>query len=200
MSPSPDAAPFTVFLDRDGVFNVDPQHAGGWPLQIRKPSQFTWQPGAREAFARLNRPDVQTCLATNQPGTALGLSTKGMIRRLHTWMQGELAAAGGRLDQVQACFAPPGLPHRRRKPRGGMLADGAAAFPAFDPERAVMIGDKVRDAGAAADFGIPAVLVATSRSEAELRAGAEAKGYPLAAVVPGLPEAVDWVLDRLPND
>lgn len=189
--------PYTVFLDRDGVFNEDPHQVGRWPPQVRRPSEFHWLPGVKEAFARLNRPDVQTCLATNQPGTAVGLSTRGMIGRLHAWLQEELAAAGGRLDQVQACFAPPGWPSRRRKPRAGMLEDGAASFPAFDKSRAVMIGDKLRDAGAAAAFGIPAVLVATSKTEAELRAGAAHRGIPFEAIVPDLAGAVDWVLARL---
>ena len=51
-------AVWTVFLDRDGVFDVLKL-----PGVVRL-RDWEWLPGAREAFARLNRPDIQTCLCT----------------------------------------------------------------------------------------------------------------------------------------
>lgn len=185
---------FTVFLDRDGVFNV---HPGRFPFQVRRWSKFHWLPGAREAFARLNRGDIQTCLATNQPGTGVGLSTPGMIRSLHHRMQVALEDAGGRLDHIEACFAPPGLGHRRRKPKAGMLEDGAKALGTVDKTRAVMIGDKIRDAQAAAAFGIPAILLATTCTAEELEEKARRDNVPFVAIVPDLDAAVDLVLGWL---
>src|ERR1041385_9483685 len=78
------SASFTVFLDRDGVFNANPA------LGIRFYRNLHWLPGAREAFARLNRPGIQTALATNQPWVGLGTATPGMIRRLHARFLAEL--------------------------------------------------------------------------------------------------------------
>lgn len=186
------SAPFTVFLDRDGVFNENPG------LGVRFYRNLRWLPGAREAFARLNQPHVQTSLATNQPWVGLLTATPGMIHRLHAAFRAELAAHGGRLDHVEAAFSPAWFPHRRLKPRGGMLEDGALALlrmgRAFDKSRAVMVGDKVKDAQAAAWFGVPAILVATTYDAATLEAKARRAGVDYAAIVPDLDAAVDLIL------
>lgn len=184
--------PFTVFLDRDGVFNVNPR------VGVRFYRNLRWLPGAREAFARLNRPGIQTSLATNQPWVGLGTATPGMIRRLHARFRAELEAHGGRLDHVEAAYANPLLFNRRTKPKPGMLEDGAAALAArgtpVDKARAVMVGDKLKDAKAAAAFGIPAILLATTYSAADLEAGARRDGVPYAAIAPDLAAAVDLIL------
>lgn len=183
--------PFTVFLDRDGVFNVHSRFA------VRRWEDFHWLPGAKEAFARLNRPGIRTSLATNQPTVGMGLTLPSRIHALHERMVAELEAAGGRLDHVEAAFAPPGFPSRRRKPGPGMLEDGARALGGVDKQRAVMVGDKVRDAGAAGRFGIPAILLATSRPAEALQREADAARVPVLAVVPDLAAAIDMILERI---
>lgn len=184
--------PFTVFLDRDGVFNANPS------LGVRFYRNMRWLPGAREAFARLNRPGIQTSLATNQPWVGLLTATPGMMRRLHTQFKAELEAHGGRLDHIEMAFAPPFIGHRRNKPRPGMLEDGAAAFASegrfVDKARAVMVGDKVKDAQAAAGFGIPCILLATTSDAATLEAKARRMGVPYVAICPDLEAAVDLIL------
>ncbi len=183
---------FTVFLDRDGVFNVHSERG------IVKPSQFTWLPGAREAFARLNRDDVQTCLCTNQPRVGLGLATPRMVRRMNGLLADGLAEAGGRLDHAEAAFAA--WPHRRRKPRPGMLEDGAAWLDKHrapvDKARAVMVGDKPKDAMAGNAFGVPAILLATTYSKEKLAEAVSKHGID-AIIVADLPAAVDEILRRL---
>jgi D-glycero-D-manno-heptose 1,7-bisphosphate phosphatase len=192
------AKPFTVFLDRDGVFNVNPR------IGLRFYRNLRWLPGAREAFARLNRPGIQTSLATNQPWVGLLTATPGMIHRLHARFQAELERHGGRLDHIEAAFANPLLRHRRTKPKSGMLEDGAAAFASegrfVDKSRAVMVGDKLKDAQAAAGFGIPAILLATTYDAASLEARARRHGVPYAAIVPDLGVAVDLILAWLGED
>jgi D-glycero-D-manno-heptose 1,7-bisphosphate phosphatase len=185
---------FTVFLDRDGVFNVNPN------IGLRFYRNLRWLPGAREAFARLNRPDVQTCLCTNQPWVGLLTATPGMIHRLHRSFVAELERVGGRMGHVEAAFAHPLLRHRRTKPNAGMLEDGAEKLAAdpdgspVDKRRAVMVGDKIKDAQAAAGFGVPAILLATTYTAAQLEEKARRKGVPYAAIVPDLEAAVDLIL------
>lgn len=192
-------SPFTVFLDRDGVFNFNPK------LAVFRPNGFRWLPGAKESFALLNRPGIRTSLATNQP--LLGVFGPLWIGPVNRGLQRHLAAAGGRLDNMEASLAPPWLvplrailPRRlrhavrRRKPGPGMLEDGAAALGGVDKARAVMVGDKKRDAQAAAAFGIPCILLHTTETEAALRRKLAADGVPVHAIVAGLPEAVDLIL------
>ncbi len=182
------AAPFTVFLDRDGVFNRHPA------IGVRSWKKFHWLPGVREAFARLNRPDVQTCLCTNQPAVGFLLNSRRAVEAIHHRMMEELAATGGRLDHVEAAYAPLYVRHRRTKPRPGMLEDGAVALGNVDKRRAVMVGDKTKDAAAAAAFGIPAILLATTDDAHTLEAKARNRGIPYAAIVPDLEAAVDLIL------
>lgn len=189
---------FTVFLDRDGVFNVNPK------VGLRLYRNLAWLPGAREAFARLNRPGIQTSLATNQPWVGLGTATPGMIHRLHARFQAELERHGGRLDHIEAAFGNPLFGFRRTKPNPGMLEDGAAAFASegrfVDKARAVMVGDKVKDAQAAAGFGIPAILLATTYDAAALEEKARRKGVPFVAIVPDLDAAVDLILSWVDDE
>jgi D-glycero-D-manno-heptose 1,7-bisphosphate phosphatase len=189
---------FTVFLDRDGVFNVNPN------IGLRFYRNLRWLPGAREAFARLNRPDIQTSLATNQPWVGIGTATPGMIHRLHARFKAELEAHGGRLDHIEAAFAHPLLFNRRTKPKSGMLEDGAAAFASegrfVDKRSAVMVGDKIKDAMAAQGFGIPAILLATTFTAAELEKKARLLDVPYAAIVPDLEAAVDLILSWVDDE
>ncbi|MES2153525.1 MAG: HAD-IIIA family hydrolase [bacterium] len=155
---------FTVFLDRDGVLDKD-----RWP-GLLTPRQWNWLPGAREALARLNRPDVQVCLATNQPWAHTGILTTRRLAAIHARMLDEARAAGGRIDRIEAATWPWG---RRRKPRPGMLEDGAAAFGGIDKARAIMVGDKPRDVEAARRFGIAAIRVGPHGDVPDLAAAVE---------------------------
>ncbi len=188
-------APFTVFLDRDGVFDV---HRIPGVLRWH---DFEWLPGVRQAFAKLNRPDVQTCLVTNQPMVGHLMATPGMVRHVNAMMRNELEAAGGRMDRMEAAYSPVCFPHRRRKPRPGMLEDGAKwlaqHLAPVDKSRAVMIGDTTKDIQAAEAFGIPGIQLTTTHDEEYLRAKAADKGVNPVAYLPGLPEAVEWILARL---
>jgi len=185
---------YTVFLDRDGVFNVNPA------VGLRFYRNLQWLPGAREAFARLNQPGIQTCLCTNQPWVGLLTATPGMIRRLHVRFVAELERHGGKLHRVEAAYGHPLLRPRRTKPRPGMLEDGAAALAALghpvDKARAVMVGDKVKDAQAAAGFGVPCILLATTYDATTLAAKAARRKVPYEAIVPDLAAAVDLILER----
>lgn len=193
-SPDEPATGFTVFLDRDGVFDVHP------PAMIRDWKQFRWLPGVQDAFARLNRDDVRTCLCTNQPFVGLGMLSRRRLQTIHERMVEELEAAGGRMDHLEAAYAPYFVLSRRRKPGPGMLEAGAAALErhgwSVDKQRAVMVGDKPKDAMAGNAFGVPAILLATTYGEEALER-AIAQHRLDAVVVSGLPAAVDVILERL---
>lgn len=179
---------YTVFLDRDGVFNHHPK------IAVRSPQKLALLPGVVEAFAKLNRPDVQTSLVTNQPTVGMGLNSSKRIRRVNEHLQSVLAEGGGRLDHIEAAHAF--FNHRRRKPNPGMLEDAATKFAAagspVDKKRAIMIGDKPKDAMAGSNFGIPTILVATTYSHEVLQA--KSVGCNIAAIVDDLPAAIDWLL------
>lgn len=182
-------APFTVFLDRDGVLDVAPKalFVGSW-------RKWRWLPGAKEALARLNRPGLTVCLCTNQPYVGCGVLPRRRLQRLHAALLEDARAAGGRIDRIEVAEWPL---VRRSKPRPGMLEDGGRALGA-DPKRAVMVGDNLKDAQAAHAYGCRAILLATTHPRHVLERRLAAAGL-VVPVVAGLPQAVDLIESWLPE-
>jgi D-glycero-D-manno-heptose 1,7-bisphosphate phosphatase len=146
----------TLFLDRDGVINVD----HGW-VGVRE--KFEWMPGAREAIRAATEAGWHVFVVTNQSGIARGHYTEADMHDLHAWMTDEIRRAGGTLDDLRFCpfhadavdAAYRDAAHPWRKPAPGMLLDLIRAWQ-IDPARAVLVGDQDTDLAAAAAAGVAA--------------------------------------------
>ena len=86
----------TAFLDRDGVLNRDHGY-------VHRSEDFEWLPGAREAVKRLNDAGYLVIVASNQAGIARGLYGPEDVKRLHRWINSELAKIGGHIDAFYYC-------------------------------------------------------------------------------------------------
>jgi len=146
-----------VFLDRDGVLNIDHGY-------VHRPDQIEWIPGAKAAVKRFNDAGCLVFVVTNQAGVARGYFAEEQVQALHRWMAEELEAFGAHVDAFEYCpDHPDGVVERyrrvceRRKPGPGMLLDCMARWP-VDKERSFLIGDKADDVAAAAAAGIPGHL------------------------------------------
>jgi D,D-heptose 1,7-bisphosphate phosphatase len=142
-----------LFLDRDGVINVDHGYVG-------TRERFEWTQGAREAIRMATEHGWHVFVVTNQAGVARGHYDEAAVRALHAWMEDEVRAAGGTIDDIRYCpFHPEAaLPEYRRdsdwrKPGPGMLLDLIRAW-RLEPARCVMVGDKPIDMTAAAAAGV----------------------------------------------
>ncbi len=143
-----------VFLDRDGVLNVRPPRAE----YVRRPEEFRWLPGARQALRRFTEAGWRTILITSQPGIARGMMTEEDLAAVHDKMRSEAAAAGGRIDSIYYC--PHGWDEGCdcRKPRPGMLIQAQRDLH-LDLTRMTFIGDDERDEQAAHAAGCHAAMV-----------------------------------------
>ena len=148
-----------LFLDRDGVINIDHGYVG-------TRERFEWMPGARAAIRMATERGWHVFVITTQAGVARGYYDEAAVRALHAWMEDEVRAAGGTIDDIRYCPFHPEAPlaeYRRasdwRKPGPGMLVDLLHAW-RLDPSRCVMIGDKPIDMTAAAAAGIAGHLFA----------------------------------------
>jgi D-glycero-D-manno-heptose 1,7-bisphosphate phosphatase len=146
-----------LFLDRDGVINVDHNY-------VYRVEDFEWIEGARETIARFNAMDWLVFVVTNQSGIARGYYTEEQMQTLHDWITVELAAAGAPIDRIYHCpFHEEGTIARYtrdsydRKPKPGMLIRAMTDFPVIK-ERSFLIGDKQADLDAAKAAGVRGFL------------------------------------------
>ena len=146
-----------LFLDRDGVLNVDHGYVGSR-------ERWEWMPGAREAVALATGHGWHVFVVTNQAGVARGLYGEADVDALQCWVADELRRAGGTLDDWRYCpyHAAAKIDAFRRdsdwrKPAPGMLLDLIRSWE-LDPRRCLMVGDKDIDMQAAQAAGMPGHL------------------------------------------
>ena len=144
------AARPALFLDRDGVINVDHSY-------IFRREDFVWVDGAQDVIRRFNEMGWWIFVVTNQSGIARGFYTEEQMQALHDWMTAELGLANARIDQIYHCpFHEDGtIPRYRRdsydrKPKPGMLIRAMTDFPVIK-ERSLFTGG---DLAAFADWAL----------------------------------------------
>lgn len=142
-----------LFLDRDGVLNLDHGHVG-------TVDRFAWVEGARAAVRRANEAGLYVFVVTNQAGIGKGLYTEADFVALTAHMERGLAEIGAHIDDWRHCPDHPDatIPRYRRdsrwrKPGPGMLLDLMERWP-VDRVRSVMIGDRDTDMAAARAAGV----------------------------------------------
>jgi D-glycero-D-manno-heptose 1,7-bisphosphate phosphatase len=150
----PPPARKALFLDRDGVINVDRHH-------VHRIEDFEFLPGIFELCAAAADRGYLLVVVTNQAGIGRGLYTEADFQRLTAWMVSVFRQRGIDIARVYHCPYHPtaGIgAYRResfdRKPNPGMLLKARDDL-GLDLSRSVFIGDKDSDmaAGLAAGVG-----------------------------------------------
>jgi D-glycero-D-manno-heptose 1,7-bisphosphate phosphatase len=144
-----------LFLDRDGVINID--HA-----YVYKPEQFEFVDGIFELCRTAKQFGYLIFVITNQAGIGRGYYTEQDFFKLTEWMCGVFNAQGVDVDKVYFCPSHPehGIGQYKvdspnRKPGPGMILQAADEFD-VDLAKSVLLGDKETDiqAGFAAGVGV----------------------------------------------
>ena len=144
-----------IFLDRDGVLNIDNGHVGTI-------DRFHWTKGALEGIKLLNNKGYYVFVVTNQAGIAKGKYSIEDYWILRDHIRRELFYSGAQIDDERFCPYHPDaiLPDWRcasdwRKPNPGMLVDLLNRWP-VDKEKSFLIGDNMTDLAAASAVGLSA--------------------------------------------
>ncbi len=191
-----------VFLDRDGVLNVEAGY-------IRKIEDLQLIPGAAQAVARLNELGLFSCLVSNQSGPARGYYPLSHVEALNQRLQDLLwESAEAKLDAIYYCpylsqFAGGINPDFTRwtswrKPNTGMLV-AAAWEHDLDLSESFMVGDKATDIDLAHNAGIKGILVQTGYGKEVLDGNYQHKIRPDRIAV-DLLDAVAWIEKKVISD
>ncbi len=155
-----------IFFDCDGVLNEEPGGPG-----VVTPDDVKTIPGAGAALARARAAGLLTVAVTNRPQVAKGLVTFAGLDHILGRLEALLAEDGGVLDRIYFCphhpesgfageIAALKIPCECRKPGTLLLRQALADLP-IDRPRSMLIGDSLRDIGAARGIGIWAYGVRT---------------------------------------
>lgn len=177
---------WTVFLDRDGVINVNrPDHVKSW-------GEFEFIPGSPEAIARLSRAGYRVFVITNQAIVNRGIVSSDVVEGINERMVRELEQRGAQVDGVAYCPHRPDECCACRKPQPGLLVRLAESH-GINLESSVLIGDALADIQAGRAAGCHTVLVLTGRGRAQLPLVLEHEAGPV-TVTGDLQGAVELLL------
>jgi D-glycero-D-manno-heptose 1,7-bisphosphate phosphatase len=138
-----------LFLDRDGVINVDKDY-------VYLIEHFEFTEGIFDLCRKYASEGYKIIVITNQAGIARGYYTEEDFRHITEWMLELFNQEGVRIDKVYHCPHHPEVegPCECRKPNPGMLLQAINEFD-LDITRCILIGDKETDLEAGRRAGIP---------------------------------------------
>lgn len=184
-----------VFLDRDGVLNVEVGY-------IHSVEDLHLIAGAAQAVRQLNERQIFCCLVSNQSGPARSYYSLDHVEALHQRLCQLLQQeAGAKLDALYYCpYLSPlegGIEPQFtrwttwRKPNTGMLV-AAAWEHDLDLSGSYMVGDKATDIDMAHNAGCVGILVQTGFGDRVLSGHYQHHTQP-DYIAADLPVAVDWI-------
>jgi D-glycero-D-manno-heptose 1,7-bisphosphate phosphatase len=149
-----------LFLDRDGVINIDRDY-------VYAVDDFVWQPGIFDLARAAIRAGLAIVVVTNQSGIGRGYYTETDFQVVTAHMRERFETEGAGLAAVYHCpYHPEAVvpelrhpDHPWRKPRPGMILAARYAL-GLDLARSILIGDRISDieAGKAAGVGSLALI------------------------------------------
>jgi D-glycero-alpha-D-manno-heptose 1-phosphate guanylyltransferase len=148
---------WTLFLDRDGVINVNKDDS-----YVFNRDEFIFKEGTLEAIARLSRLFGRIIVITNQRGVGKGLMSEADLQDIHTYMKSNIEQGGGRIDDIFYCTSTDNA-HPDRKPSPGMAFRAREKYPEIDFSKSVMVGDKSADMQWGRNIGALTVLIRSTR-------------------------------------
>lgn len=151
-----------IFLDRDGVINVERSY-------IKTPDELELYPETPGAVKKINESDYHAIVVTNQAIIARNMCSLKDLSLVHKKLEADLGAQNCYIDNLYYCPHHPdkSISQGRdeykiecdcRKPKPGMLLKAAGDYN-IDLKKSFMIGDTERDIIAGRDAGCTTIGV-----------------------------------------
>jgi len=137
-----------VFLDRDGVVNVEKNY-------VYKIEDFEFMPGIFDLCKKYQQEGYLLFIITNQAGIVRGYYTEEQFLTLTDWMIKQFEERGILITKVYFCPHHPDFTGECecRKPNPGMILQAAKEFD-IDLSESILVGDKESDIEAGKRAGI----------------------------------------------
>lgn len=138
-----------LFLDRDGVINIDKGH-----VYLRE--NFEFSEGIFDLTRKYYNSGYLILVITNQAGIAKGIYTEEDFINLSVWMVEQFQKKGIIISKVYHCPHHPDITGECscRKPKPGMIIQAVKEFD-LDLSKSVVIGDMESDLQAGRSAGVP---------------------------------------------
>lgn len=135
-----------LFLDRDGVINVDHGY-------VYQKEQFEFMPNILDLMRFMQERGYIIVVITNQSGINRGYYTLEEFLELTEHIKNECKKFGVTISNTYYCPHTPDEECECRKPKPKMLLDAIKDLN-IDPRESIMIGDKPSDLEAARNAGV----------------------------------------------
>jgi len=155
------SADWTLFLDRDGVLNIEKNDD-----YILNWEEFQFYPTTLDALAILRPLFSRIFLVTNQKGVGRGLMSLVDLENIHANMLSAIQSKGGGLDHLFFC-TDLDSDSPNRKPNPGMAFQAKTLYPAVDFNKSIMVGNRPSDMAFGKNAGMHTVFVATTHPQTE---------------------------------
>lgn len=182
----------TIFLDRDGVINLDNSYVYKW-------EDFVFVPDAVEAMRMLAGAGYQMVVVTNQSGIARGKYSEDQYLELTNEIRSHLRKEGVPVLGILHCPHHPNGVIRKyaiqcscRKPQPGLLLEASQSY-GIDLYNSILVGDKPSDIYAAKNAGVRFSYLVKSDNQENVSLLDEAD-----AIFNDLFECTKWILERDP--
>ncbi len=148
-----------VFIDRDGVINIDPigDYVKSW-------KEFRFEKDALESLKRIQALGFEMIIVSNQAGIGEGIYSELALWDIHEKMLGEFEKKGIRIRATYYCLHGKQAGCACRKPEIGLFKKAVEGI-TYDPRRTFFIGDKATDVEAGKRFGIRTLFVRTGHGK-----------------------------------
>jgi histidinol-phosphate phosphatase family protein len=177
-----------LFVDRDGTLIEERDH-------LSDPEGVVLLPGVARSLREARAQGHPVIVISNQAGVGRELFPETRVHEVMARLRSLLRREGVELDAVRFCPHAPETGCDCRKPGPRLLLEAAEDLRVALPD-SVMVGDKWLDVEAGRAAGARGVLVRTGHGATEAAAADPARAD---AVLPDLPDAVGWFLERAPR-
>jgi D-glycero-D-manno-heptose 1,7-bisphosphate phosphatase len=126
-----------VILDRDGTMVIDRGY-------LDDPAGLEFLPGAADGLRSLYSQGYRLVVITNQSGVGRGLFSIERVHAMNARLERMVEEAGAKLERVYFCPHAPDAGCDCRKPALRLMTQAAAEL-GFEPDSAIVIGDKESD-------------------------------------------------------